>query len=266
MGNTPHSGCDADSVADWIAAMVERHRDKKLTPAEARVQRALALREYIDVLAEIERDGGAFLDLEPREVAASANTESTANNAIYIKAPLGDAIVAYLETCKKPQTAKQILDALVAAGREFESSSPLGSIKWALKKTMLKNDNLFHVTYGKWHLRTKVGRAALGKLLAKNAGFGRGGRSRAEHVQRTKDGMEAARASGKRIGAAVKMTPELVERAKAMVMQGMPVRQVGRELGISPPCLYSHGINKSKLKNGVESSVPADGLQLRLVK
>ena len=185
-----------------------------MSPEEARLQRVAVLRELADLLGEIAGGGVPMTGAHHRE-----KIEPSVYNAIYARAPLGDAIVEYLGTCKKPQTAKQILAVLRAAGREFESDNPVGSIQWALKKTLVKNEDLFHIRYGQWHLRSKYPRkAVLEKLLAKNASFGRGGRSSTEHIKRTKKGMDAARASGKQIGAATKMTPEKIEEDRKSVV------------------------------------------------
>ena len=57
-------------------------------------------------------------------------------------------------------------------------------------------------------------------------------------VERTKAGLEAARKRGRTGGRKRVMTPGKVEAAKNLLSQGMPPRDVARNLGVSIPTLY----------------------------
>jgi hypothetical protein len=163
--------------------------------------------------------------------------------------PLTEAIPEYLATCKKPQTAKQIVTALIQAGREFETSEPVHSVRTALQKIMAVNDDVFHVYWAKYHLKSKYrGRKAqLEALLAKNNRFGTGGHSKQEHAKRTSEGIAKRRKKGLRWGPVPKATPEVIERAKQMMRDGTTLTETCRQLNIAIPTLYQFGIRQRVL-------------------
>lgn len=154
-------------------------------------------------LAEVERARGG----SPAVDRASAGLDIS-------KLPLTEAVYQYLKTEKRPKKAKQIWEALAAAGREVEADNPVRSVQWALKKLVAQNDDVFSPGWGKWHLKSKYTKAQLTKLIAKSAG--RGGRSASEHVARTKAGLEKAKASGKKLGATPRVDDAMKRRIQEM--------------------------------------------------
>ncbi len=57
-------------------------------------------------------------------------------------------------------------------------------------------------------------------------------------IERTKAGLEAARKRGRTGGRKRLMTPSKVEAAKKLISDGMPPRDVAKNLGVSIPTLY----------------------------
>lgn len=172
---------------------------KNLTSSEAKALRAEALRELIDLLAVIEREA---------EKTATSN-----RNVSYVKLPLVDAILKFLATCEKPQTIKQIAMVLEAAGQDFGSAKPIHVVRYELKKLLVVNDDIFHLGWQRWHLKSKYSKRKL-KQLQDESRFGLGGRSADEHAALTKSGLEAARARGQHLGAKRKLTPEIISQIR----------------------------------------------------
>jgi hypothetical protein len=170
------------------------------------------------------------------------------------QAPLALAIPQYLAACSEPQTAKQIATALMEAGREFESSRPVHTVRTALAKLIGTNDDVFHATWCKWWLKSKCTKGQLEKFTAKNAKFGTGGHSKKEHGKRTSVGIKRRREQGLHWGPTLKMTPELIERAKSMLRDGTSLTDVCKELNVSTWTLYQVGIRQRALKKEGEQS------------
>jgi DNA invertase Pin-like site-specific DNA recombinase len=57
-------------------------------------------------------------------------------------------------------------------------------------------------------------------------------------AERTKAGLEAARKRGRMVGRKRRMTPSKIESAKQLLGNGMPPREVAKNLGVSIPTLY----------------------------
>lgn len=167
----------------------------------------------------------------------------------YAQAPLAIAIPQYLTTCTGPQTAKQITKAFLEAGRDFETSRPVHAVRTALSKLMGANPDLFHVTWAKWWLKSKCTKSQLEKYMAKNAKFGTGGHTKKEHGKRTAAGIEKRRRStGNAWGPPIKATPELLERAREMLRNGVTLTEVCQTLDVATWTLYQHGIRQRSLR------------------
>jgi hypothetical protein len=219
---------------------------KTITREEARLQRVAVLRELADLYAEIAREGADAPSVEPEP----ADKVIAAFNAKLISLPLADASIEFLRTCSKPQTAKQILKALEKAGRQFETQDRVRAVLGALRKALPRIDDLFHLNYGKWHLKSKYPtKAKLQKVLAMKAKLnGTGGRSPTEHSARTKAGLDVARQSGKILGREATMTPDKIEQAREMLKAGKRTREVADHFGVVVSCLYNLGLSPRKIK------------------
>lgn len=93
---------------------------------------------------------------------------------------------------------------------------------------------------------------AIGEVFAALAGFLHDLR-----VEGTRDGLEAARAGGRRLGRPPALTPEQVAQATAMLTwPGHSIASIARELGVSRSTLYKHvpGISPSGSPASVRSS------------
>jgi hypothetical protein len=239
-------------IADVMA-----EKPKQITAEEARLRETAVLERLAVLYAEIGRGPGAAPLPVPSKPGLDAASSELAN------LPLTDAVLEYLKTSKGPKTANQIWAALEAAGFETISETPAHSVVWALKKLAKKNSDVIAVGWGQWDLKSKYTRAKLAKILTKRAG--RGGRTTAEHIERTKIGMQTAKASGKQIGARRKLTPEIIDRAKVLLSQGNTIREVAKELGVATSSITGNGLRARALRQEKLEDI-AKTAQLRLVK
>lgn len=189
------------------------------------------------------------LGVAPDAVSAQAQpkSENPKSNLNYVHSPLALAMPEYLSTCDGPRTPKQIANALLEAGRDFETANPAHSVRTALKKMVGTHPDIFHIGWSKWWLKSKCTKAQLDKFLAKNARFGTGGHTKKEHSKRTSDGIRERMSKGLPWGPK-KATPELLEQAKEMLRNGVTLTEVCRTLNVATPTLYQYGIRQRALK------------------
>lgn len=201
------------------------------------------------------REMAALLEEEERESidallgrAKPASGDNVEHDLSYAQKPLTIAIPEYLATCKQPQTAKQIALALRHAGRDFDTANPVRAVRTMLRRSMGSNPDLFHVGWAKWYLKSKCTKTKLEKYLANNVNLGTGGHGKEEHAKRTAEGIRKRRGEGASWGPREKGTPELIEKAKEMLRDGVTLGEVCRTLKISTATLYKHGIHQRELK------------------
>lgn len=206
---------------------------KKLSRGEILAQLDAVLAERAKVLAErlAALDGAG--DASSLEHQAPPADMDTALRLKLERLPLGEAIIAYLGSCKKPQTKKQIVAALDKAGRDFDTKNKIQAVAGALKKMMIKNDDLFHVRWAHWHLKSKTPRARMEKIQEANARFGTGGRTPTQHAKRTIEGMEKRRAEGHHVGRPRRVTADHIQKFKDGRASGMTIRAASAAAGLS---------------------------------
>jgi hypothetical protein len=245
--------------------------DKPLSPLEVATLRIKAASTLLAALDEYKSLGGELT----AEIASTLSGQDISLKDRLARLPLGEAVVEYLKTCRKPQTTRQILVALNKAGREFDSTTkPFRAVKDALKKAATKNDDLIHIRWARWHLKSKYRtKAALDKILAPNATFGTGGRTSTAHGKRTRDGMKQARASGKQIGAVLKMTDDKIALIRRLILEGKTASEASREAGISAQLFFLYRSKPNgpfsdlTLRKGRKPSPASDSApMLRVVK
>jgi hypothetical protein len=243
----------------WLQQFFRKMADKLKTMSdeELRLERAAVMREYLELLAQIEKDraradgggetakeiGATFLVPEVIVDVVLGGEERAARLA---KLPLTDAILEYLSTCEVPKTSAQIVRTLESAGRQFDATDPVRAVRDAVKKLITINDDLGHVRWGAWYRKSAIKDKELLTRLERDRN-GLGGRSSTEHSRRTKYGMRKAIEEG-RVGAKRKITPELMERAKAMLAAGHTIKEIGRALDVSYQSLHTHGLSRFKKK------------------
>jgi hypothetical protein len=214
-----------------------------LTIEELRAERIRVTRDYLDMLADQER---ALTGVAPE---APVLKTAVAGDVRLVKWPLADAMPVFLETCSEPQTAKEIVEGLKRAGRDFESDKPVRAVRAALKKAMAVNPDVYAIGWAKYFLHSKSTRKTkqIEKAFAKTNGTG--GRSTKEHGRRTSEGIAKRRSSGRPTwGPPKKATPELIERAKEMLRTGSTLKDVCKALDVSIPLLYLHNVHALKLR------------------
>jgi hypothetical protein len=262
MGLPLHFRCATSSTTERIprasrrAFGVDMSRDtnSKMTPREVREARLRAMQdrvramdEYIAALADYEREIGEAPTATGTTLEASPSDDDL--KIRLAKLPLTESLPLYLASCKEPQTVKQMAAALLRAGREFETNNPVHAVRTALKKVMVTNPDIFHVNWARYHLRSKYRKSQLEKLLAKNVRFGTGGRTSKEHGRRTAEGIARRRKEGRSAwGPNKKATPEVLDRAKQMLREGVSLRETCKALHIAIPTLYQYGIRQRSLK------------------
>ena len=199
-----------------------------MTPTEALLKEAQALERAAAIYAEIARRGGASTS-----VAVVGTGSAGAQIAAEIaKLPLTDAVVLDLRQSKKPKTPQQIWRSLEAAGYEAHSDTPEESVKWALKKLVMRGDpDIVHIGWNTWHLRSKYSKAKLERLIKSRAG--KGGRTTDEHVARTLAGMEKAKSRGKLGHRPSKVTTEIATKLKQAMLEGATQAEIAAAGGIS---------------------------------
>jgi hypothetical protein len=208
----------------------------EISPTEALVKQAEALqaaasadRAAAEIYAEIARRGSAAL---PAALKANLKATTSDPKVGIANLPLTDAIFEWLKTQKKGGKKPCIIwKALSAAGCEVASDDPVSSVSWALKKRAKTNDDVVSVGWGLWDVKSNYTESGLKKILAKRSG--RGGRSAAEHIVRTKNGIEEARAEGKQIGAKLKGNPEMYELIRKIILDGGTIGEACKQAGIS---------------------------------
>jgi hypothetical protein len=241
----------AGSIPNWISAAVAKEAEKLVEGLSEPQLLDLEIETGRALLAAIRKkralvETGGFKAASTAEKTLQSNAAERQHR--YARLPLTEVIPEYLATCKEAQTVREITDAFIKAGREFETNNPAHSVRGALKKVMAFDDNVFHVRWAKYHLKSKYRKAQLEELLAQNAQFGTGGHSKKEHSKRTSIGIQKFRANGRRWGPAVKATPELLERARQMLRDGKTLTETCKILDIATPTLYQFGIRQRALK------------------
>jgi transposase len=199
--------------------------------AQARAQEAEARKREAEIWAEIARRGGA--SAPPGSIASVDAVVEIA------KLPLTDAVIWDLKQSKTPKTPQQIWRSLEAAGYEASSDTPEESVKWALKKLVMRGDpDIVHVGWNAWHLRSRYAtKAKLERLIKRRAG--KGGRSTEDHVARTLEGMEKAKARGKLGHRPSKLNDKNVVTFKEMLVSGASNSAIAKALGISVATVYA---------------------------
>ncbi|MDE2096838.1 MAG: hypothetical protein KGL39_06285 [Patescibacteria group bacterium] len=220
-----------DSVAECVDFIMAKSL-KDLTREEALRKEA----EVLERLAEIYRALGRGEDVVlPALGAPEASQGETSDNPL-AKLPLIDAIMLYLLQADGPKKPAQICKALIAAGRDFDVDNPLTSVGSALRKTSLRDSDLAYAGSGGWTLKSKYRTADFNRLFKKRSG--RGGKSTAEHAQRTKEGMIA---KGIKFGRKPKFGPDDIAKFRDLV-ENQNVRPMAalKEVGISTPYYYEY--------------------------
>jgi len=217
-----------------------------LTLEEVRAERLRATREYLDLLEERELE----LTGSPSELSvAKTKAEIVPGDVRLVKWPLSDAMPIFLELCREPQTAKQIVEGLKRAGREFESDKPVRAVRAALKKAMAVNPDVYTIGWAKYYLRSKSTRRTkqIEKAFAKTNGTG--GRTTKEHGRLTSAGIAKRRKEGSASwGPPKKATPELLDKVREMLRNGAKLKDVCKTHNISTASLYGAGIKPTELK------------------
>jgi hypothetical protein len=154
---------------------------------------------------------------------------------------------------KSARTAKEVWEALAAAGFRSAHHDPVHAVQVALHRRAKKHGDVLLIGRGKWGLKSWYIEAELEKI--KRSVGPMGARDSEEHKERTKAGMLLAKRRGARLGAKLIMTPERVKEAEEMLAGGKTVTDVAAKLGVTRQTIYTRFntknfgcVRKSKLK------------------
>jgi len=216
-----------DSVAQAVDALMA-DEIKALTPEEA-VLREIEVLERLAVLYRA-RAAGRNISALKEEI------QPATSDAVLIRLPLEEAIIAVLRRIKDPQKPSQVCRALIRAGYDFVSGNPSIAVKTAFNSLAPRNDDLVYVGSGKWTLASVHTAAKLKKLKDKYAG--RGGHSTEEHARATREGMIA---KGLKFGRKPKFGPDDIAKFRQLVDNKIkrPIAAL-KEVGISTPYYYAY--------------------------
>ncbi len=183
--------------------------------------------EYADALSR----GGDAVTPSVQPATAKPQKDKSLDEKL-VRLPLGDACIEFLDTCDKPQTAKEIWAALKDAGRTSEATNPIKSVLWALKKLVGGgHEELFSPGFGGWHLKKKYSTKRLNKILKSTSG--RGGRTASEHSEKTKAGIERRRAAGRQVGAPRRYTVEHIRAWRHHIDEGKLIKDACELAGLA---------------------------------
>ena len=156
---------------------------------------------------------------------------------------------------KHVMSAKEIWEALSAAGFVTAHSEPVSAVHTALRRRAKTHADVLLVGNGKWGRKDWYTEDEL-EEIQKSVG-GMGGRDAVEHSQRTRTGMIVARRRGVRLGAPLFMTPERIQEAKERLAAGDSVRKIVRDWGKTPQMLYRY-VPKEEIKRIRQESASAE--------
>jgi len=190
----------------------------KLADAEARLAR---LNSAVEVLAEYETTERTASPTQlvaiDQAVAADTPRLMDERSPLYGKS-LPEAAVHILKVEDQPLAASAIGVRLRESGWPFSSPNPETTIYWALRHRSMREKDVVSVPGSKWGMRE------WGLETPVSA--------------RTKAGLVAAVARGQKLGPRHKMTPELAERLKQFLDNGMSISKAATALGVSKPTVY----------------------------
>jgi hypothetical protein len=153
---------------------------------------------------------------------------STQSGSEFANMSLPDASIRQLEIAGKPQTAKEIWDALSAGGLTVTAKHPVHAVHWSLRRRSKKNQRL-NFAESQWSLKP---------VDLKKGGMTN--RDRDEHIERTKEGIAHFKArTGSTWGRKPKITADQIEKFRELYDTGKyTVFAVSKEAGVSNAYFY----------------------------
>lgn len=106
--------------------------------------------------------------------------------------------------------SREITEVLKRTGYEIAHKYPNHAVHNALRRRADQRGDVVLVGVGKWGLRKWYTQDELDQLVANLGGMG--GRDREAHIERTKVGLQTARARGVRLGAEARINDEMKAR------------------------------------------------------
>jgi hypothetical protein len=235
-----------------VFGAVVNEPDKEISEEEALLKEAEALKRVAAIYARIATIRSGATIQGGKGTGDATATPEPVNETIPLidtalaKLPIVDAVYLCLKQSQRPLTAQQIWVMLDQSGHQVEASDPVLSVRWALNKLVTREADVFQPGWGKWHLKSRYSQRRLAKMLAATAG--KGGRSKDEHVKRTKDGMAKALAGGKRLGRKPSVTAEHMEKIYNALQQGTRKSKAAKAAGV-PLTTYNYYCSRYDVEN-----------------
>ncbi len=156
----------------------------------------------------------------------------------YANLSVSEATVAYLSTLpeKETKSAAEIVKILTENGYEFDTGKPEAALATALRRRERNFGDVVHVDRGQWGLRAWYTQREVTVF---------------RQAERTKAGMDAARARGVRFGKPFKLNAEQAAEFKRLMDEGKKNSQLSKIFGLS-------GMGAAKYRERLKDWSPGD--------
>lgn len=217
-----------------IDAWIDRLSERKA----ASVDEQVVFDGAIAALTRVRRLlGDAGKQALPSSEVAQAPTIPVQTRSRYFGMGLAAAAVQRLEIAGGPQTPREIWDALSAEGFVSNHNDPVHATTTAIKKWAAANKgDLILVGHGKWDLRKRYSPERIAEIERDLPGMAT--RDHADHLERTKRGMQAAKDRGVAFGSKSKITAAVVISLREKLKAGVLLRDACASVGISTMTYY----------------------------
>lgn len=197
------------------------------TPYDAAISDLMAKRAEIDrLIVELEKARAMFAGVEysaPAVLADLAETDRPYEGMTSVQ-----AAVAHLKKQKPGNTLspKQLATAIIDGGVDMDETNPGPALNKGLLRRAKSFRDVIRVKRGQWGLRewySEAEQIAIERRVAEADA----------HAELTAQGVEKARALGKRIGPQLKFTEPKVVEFKRLRDEGVTITEACRRIGIS---------------------------------
>jgi len=196
----------------------------------------------VERLSKVEELLATYEGKNPARVSKLSKPERQmiAKGGPFFGMALPAAVTKQLSTHTKPVTSRQLWEEM-KEHYPTTSEDPAHAVHWALRRREQRVGDVMIVGEGKWAIRawySEEEQKRIDDSLGPMAG-----RDKSNHVAKTKEAMKAMKYRGVRVGAPVKMTPEIISKLRQLIENGMSVAEASKEVGIKPSTFYAHRTN-----------------------
>ena len=169
----------------------------------------------------------ATMAAPPATLKAAAAPQSN----LYYGMGLGEACVKCILLAGTSLAPRDIWATLESAGFQSAHDDPISAVARVLPRRAKTHGDVLLVGKGRWNLKAQYNEQDL--VAIKKGLGGMAGRDHAKHVEKTKQGMNIARARGAKLGQPYKLTESLAREIKRLMADGKRIREVSDAVGLS---------------------------------